>query len=136
MANNETIAEQALMKIFSATSLASPLLLSSSSSNVDCFYWRIFCEHLKREKVGIVLYLHFIYLCFTKLDSALDDALPTLSEYCDIVRETSSSENTDSFKLRQLLLGCSLFDIADEVGRSKLIGLLGILSCIASWYDY
>lgn len=60
------------------------------------------------------------------MEAALDEGLPTLSEYCDILRDTASSEHLDRFVLKQLLLGCSLFDIADEVGRAKLTSLLGI----------
>jgi hypothetical protein len=59
------------------------------------------------------------------LADALDDMLPTLSEYCEILQEATS--NTKSvFTLKQLLLGCILFDTADEVGRAKLTSLLGI----------
>jgi hypothetical protein len=50
--NNEDEAEQALKKVFSVTNLVSPFVLSSSGLNsTTSFVWRIFCEHLKSQKV-------------------------------------------------------------------------------------
>ncbi len=57
---------------------------------------------------------------------SLDDILPTLSEFCDFLREyISPSTPGGIFILKQLLLGSVLFD-TDEVGRAKLASLLGI----------
>eukprot|EP00026_Physarum_polycephalum_P001177 Phypoly_transcript_01178.p1 GENE.Phypoly_transcript_01178~~Phypoly_transcript_01178.p1 ORF type:complete len:1169 (+),score=188.17 Phypoly_transcript_01178:388-3507(+) len=107
--NNEEAAEQALKKVFTVTNLASPFVISSSRLDpTNSFFWRVFCEHLKNQK----------------LDDALDDALPTLSEYCEILHEAISNTK-NVFTLKQLLLGCTLFDTADEVGRAKLTSLLG-----------
>lgn len=52
---NDEVAEEALKKVIEVTSLAPPYVLSMSArlDDVTSFYWRVYCQHLKSEKVSV-----------------------------------------------------------------------------------